>query len=162
MTVSAANSAIASMQSDINGRVPSSRIITINGTSQDLSANRSWTVSPTAPTISNGVSRSFNSTFTPSATKVSQVNYTVQVASSLSLAVGQTGTVFLETSPDGTTWTEVTRFSNGNTGTLAIGLALTQTVSAQLSALVPANYQVRLRTTGTATITYITGQEILY
>lgn len=45
MTIASANTAIATMQSDINGKVPNSRTITINGTSQDLSANRSWTIS---------------------------------------------------------------------------------------------------------------------
>lgn len=35
----------SSIQTQISGLVPTSRTLTINGTSQDLSANRSWTVS---------------------------------------------------------------------------------------------------------------------
>lgn len=117
---------------------------------------------PSAPTVNTGVSRSLDTSFQPSTTQLSQVNYTVQIAATLSLSGGQTGTVFLETSPNNSTWTEIGRFSNGNTGTLTIGLNTTQTLSAQISTYVPANYYVRLRTNGTATMSYITGQEILF
>jgi hypothetical protein len=44
MSIPAANTAIATMQNDINGKVPNARTITINGTTQDLSANRTWNV----------------------------------------------------------------------------------------------------------------------
>jgi hypothetical protein len=42
MTVNRAADSIASLDTKINGKVPNSRAITINGTSQDLSANRTW------------------------------------------------------------------------------------------------------------------------
>lgn len=42
MTVNRAADSIASLDVKINGKVPNSRTITINGTSQDLSANRTW------------------------------------------------------------------------------------------------------------------------
>jgi hypothetical protein len=103
---------------------------------------------PGAPTINNSVSRTLDSSFKPSTTQISQVNYTVQIAALLN-----TGTVFLEISADNSAWTEVGRVSSGT---------LTLTVVSQISAVVPANYFVRLRTSGAATITYLTGQEILY
>lgn len=118
---------------------------------------------PNVSTVNNGVSRTINGGgFQVSATQTSNVNYTVQVASTLSLVTGQTGSIFLETSPNNSTWTEISRFSNGNTGTLTIGLSLTQTVTSQLNAFVPAGYYVRLRSTGTSSSSYITGQEIIY
>jgi hypothetical protein len=46
MTVQRAVDSIAAIDTKINGKVPNSRTITINGTTQDLSANRTWTVSP--------------------------------------------------------------------------------------------------------------------
>ena len=103
---------------------------------------------PGAPTINNSVSRSLDTAFKPSTTQISQVNYTVQVAALLN-----TGTVFLEISPDNSAWTEIGRVSSGT---------LTLTIVSQVSATVPADYYVRLRTSGAATITYITGQEIIF
>lgn len=44
MSIASANTEIATMQGSINGRVPQSRTLTINGTTQDLSANRTWNV----------------------------------------------------------------------------------------------------------------------
>jgi hypothetical protein len=111
----------------------------------------------------NSVVRPINATaFQPSTTKSSVVKYTIQIAATLSLVTGQSGTAFLETSPNNATWTEVTRFTNGNTGSLTIGLNLTQTITGQLDAYVPPTYWCRIRTTGNATVTYLTGQEILY
>lgn len=111
----------------------------------------------------NGVVRPINGTsFQPSTTKAAIVKYTIQIAATLSLVTGQSSTVYLETSADNATWTEVTKFTNGNTGSLTIGLNLTQTITNQLDAYIPATYWVRIRATGNATSTYLTGQEILY
>lgn len=43
MTVSMANDSIAVIETKVNGKVPQSRTLSINGTSFDLSANRTWT-----------------------------------------------------------------------------------------------------------------------
>lgn len=108
------------------------------------------------------VTRSLNSNFQASTTRDSLCIYSADIAATLSLTAGQMGTIFLETSADGSTnWTELSRFSNGNTGTLTIGLNLTQTVTAELSGYVPAGYYIRLRTTGTGTITYRAGRELM-
>lgn len=42
MTVNRATDSIASIMSNVNGKVPQSRTLTIQGVSQDLSANRTW------------------------------------------------------------------------------------------------------------------------
>lgn len=115
----------------------------------------------------SSASRSLNSVFQISASRPSSVVYTVEIASALSLTSGQSGTVFLEIASDSGFTTDVQelgRFVNGNTGTLAIGLALTQTISSPLSGFVPSAYYVRLRTAnnvGTPTFTYRSGQEVL-
>ena len=117
------------------------------------------------PGLQTSQTRSINGTgFQVSTTQYSFVSYCVQIASTLSLSGGQTGTVFLEISPDNSSWTEVTRFVNGNTGSLTVGLNTTQTIASQLSAYIPKGYYVRLRQTssGTPTITYISGQETLF
>lgn len=44
MSITNANTAISTMQEDINGKVSSSRSITINGLTQTLGADRSWTL----------------------------------------------------------------------------------------------------------------------
>lgn len=111
----------------------------------------------------SAVGRSLNSVFVPSSTRDMAVNYSVDVAATLSLTTGQSGTVFLEMSADGSTgWTELARFTNGNSGSLTIGLNLTQTVTGNLGAVIPAGYSVRLRTannTGSPTFTYRSGSE---
>lgn len=112
-------------------------------------------------------SRSLNSTFQVSTTRDVLVSYSVDISTSVSLAGGQVGTVYLEYADDSgftTGVTEVARFVNGNTGTLVVGLTLNQTNTAPVGGLVPANKYVRLRTqnnTGTPTFTYRSGQEVL-
>lgn len=111
--------------------------------------------------INNGVSRTLNSAFQISSTKPAIVNYSVQIAATLSLITGQTGTVSLQVcATSGGTFVEVCRFTNGNTGALAVGLNLTQTLVGVLSAFIPAGYYVKFVTSGTGASTYITGQEI--
>lgn len=107
--------------------------------------------------------RSFNSAFQPSTTRAVMVMYTVSISATLSLSGGQTGTAFLEISPDNVNWVEIGRLSNGNTGTLTIELGITQVVAGQLAGFVPESYYVRIRTTstGSPTITYVQGQEVL-
>lgn len=111
----------------------------------------------------SSVSRALNSVFVPSTTKNALVSYSVDIAATLSLTTGQSGTVFLEISADGSTnWVELNRFTNGNSGSLTIGLNLTQTNTGTVSGSVPLGYSVRLRTangTGTPTFTYRSGQE---
>lgn len=112
-------------------------------------------------------SRSLNTAFQPSTTRDAQVSYSVDIATSVSLAGGAVGTVFLEYADDSgftTNVVEVGRTVNGNTGTLVVGLTLNQTATAQLNGLVPASKYARLRTvntTGTPTFTFRSAQEVL-
>lgn len=110
----------------------------------------------------SAVTRALNSVFIASTSRNMLVSYSVELSATISLVTGQTGTTFLEISPDGTTgWTEIARLTNGNTGTLTIGLNLTQNVCTPLVGTVPAGYSARLRTTGGATATYRSGQETM-
>lgn len=112
-------------------------------------------------------SRSLNSAFQVSTDRNAVVNYTVDIAATLSLTTGQTGTVTLKYADDsGMTTNVVTVQSavNGNGGTLAIGLGLTQTASASLGGMIPAGKYVKLvtaNTVGTPTFTFRAAQEVL-
>lgn len=111
--------------------------------------------------------RSLNSAFQVSSTRASAVAYTVDVGASLSLTGGATGTVTLQYADDSGFTSGVTTVQstvNGNTGTLTIGLALTQTSSATLTGIIPAGKYVRIttaNTAGTPTFTYRAGAEVL-
>lgn len=133
-----------------------------NSSSVDFIKNKPAAISQSS------ASRSLNSGFQISATRNSLVSYSVDIATTLSLTTGQTGTVFLEIASDSgftTNLQEIGRTVNGNTGTLTLGLNLTQNVTATLGGLVPAGYYCRLRTqntVGTPTFNYRSGQEILF
>ena len=120
-----------------------------------------------ARTFSNPA-RSLNNCFQISSTQDAFVSYSVDISSTLSLTTGQTGTVFLEYSDNNTCSTntkEASRFVNGNTGTLTIGLNLTQNVTGTLTGMVPAGKYVQIRTantSGTPTFTYRSAQEVLF
>ncbi len=144
---------------------PSLATVATSGSYNDLSNKPTI---PTVPTRSfSYTTRALNTCFQPSSTRDAIVNYAVDIATSLSLSAGQQGTVFLEIFTDSgcTTGTqELARFVNGQTGTLTIGLALTQNVTGSLSGVIPAGAYVKLRTqnnTGTPTFTARPGQETL-
>lgn len=109
--------------------------------------------------------RSLNTAFQPSTTTDVIVSYAVDIACTLTLTGGQTGTVVLEYADDSGISTNVKTVqstANANTGTLTIGLSLTQTATASLSGVIPAGKWVRLRTvntTGTPTFTYRSAAE---
>lgn len=82
MTTSSATATINSMNNDINGKVPNSRTITINGVTQDLSANRTWTVGGAADYYNSATTTSGTATFYLTNNKLSsgtalysQINY---------------------------------------------------------------------------------------
>ncbi len=132
-----------------------------NSSSQDFIKNKP------ASRSQSSASRSLNSGFQISTTRDSLVNYSVDISCSLTLVTGQSGTVFLEIASDSgftTNLQELGRFTNANTGTLAVGLALTQSVTGTVSGYVPPAYYCRLRSsnnTGTPTFNYRSGQEVL-
>lgn len=127
-----------------------------------------WIVNTDADPLSfANPTRSLNSAFQISSSRTAQVSYAVNVSCALSLTTGQSGTVFLEYADDSgftTNVVTVNSFVNGNTGTLAIGLALTQVATGVLAGMIPAGKYVRLRTantTGTPTFTFVSAQEVL-
>lgn len=114
----------------------------------------------------NYTTRALNTCFQISASRDALVTYAVDIQTSLSLVAGQVGTVYLRTYTNNTCTTgtqELTRFVNGQTGALTIGLALTQNVTATLTGVVPAGLWAQLvseNTTGAPTFTARPGQEV--
>lgn len=115
----------------------------------------------------NNPTRSLNSAFQISTTQDSLVSYSVDIASTISLTSGQTGTVYLRYADDSghtTNVKEVARFVNGNSGTLTIGLNLTQSNTGTLTGMIPAGKYGKIvteNTSGTPTFTYRSAQEVL-
>lgn len=115
----------------------------------------------------SSASRSLNSAYQISALRNALVSYSVEIECTLTVSGGETGTVFLEIADDSgftTNVQELCRSVNGNSGTLTIGLSLTQTLVANVEGVVPGGKYVRLRTdntAGTPTFTYRSGQETL-
>lgn len=110
--------------------------------------------------------RSLNTWFQSSGNRDTHATYCVEIAANLSLSGGETGTVILEQADDssGTNPQEVARAVNGNTGTLTIGLNITQTVTALVSGMILAAKYARIRTVntaGTPTMTFRSSQEAL-
>lgn len=104
------------------------------------------------------VSRSFNSSF--QLTENTIVNYSVSISVTSTLLGTNSGTVFLETSSDNSTWTVLP----GQVGLSISGVASTVITTVTVGGYVQANHFVRIRTATSgangATFTYITGQEI--
>jgi len=119
------------------------------------------------PRSQSSATRPLNTAFQVSATRWSTVRYSVDISTTVSLGGAQVGTVVLEMATNAAFTTGVQTilpFSNGNSGTLVVGLVLTQLSTACLSADVPPGNYVRLKTmnvTGTPTYTYRSGQEVL-
>lgn len=115
----------------------------------------------------SSATRTLNTIFQVSATRWSTVRYSVDISTTVSLSGSQVGSVILEmaTNVGFTTGVQtIQSFSNGNSGTLVIGLVLTQLNTSCLSGDIPPGNYVRLRTvniTGTPTFTYQVGQEVI-
>lgn len=130
-----------------------------SGSYSDLS-NKPPTPSQSAAT------RALNTAFQVSTTRNSQVVYSVTISNTVSLTGGSAGGIVLEIATNSGFTSgvqELSRVSNSNTGTLVVGLVLTDAVSQNLKGYIPAGYYVRLRTfntTGTPTYTYVSGQEV--
>lgn len=151
---------LATVQSLISA-IPQSDWTQSNSASSDYIKNKPVTRSQSSST------RSLNTSFQVNSTRWSIVRYSVDISTTVSLSGSSVGSVFLETSASPTFASGVQilqEYTNGNSGTLVVGLVLTQIATACLSGDVPAGNYVRLRTsnvTGTPTFTYQTGQEVL-
>lgn len=105
--------------------------------------------------------------FQVSSTRDAFVTYNTTSSSTATIGGASSITVVLEIAPTNSStagdWVEISRFSNGQTITLAVVLQSVQTGAGNLTGIVPAGYYAKLRTitTGTASATYNTGQEVL-
>lgn len=112
-------------------------------------------------------SRSLNTCFQVSSTRDALVSYSVDILTTISLAAGQQGTVYLRSYTNSGCTTgaqEITRFVNGQTGTLTVGLNLSQNVTGTLTGVVQGGMWIQLVTennTGTPTFTARSSQEVL-
>jgi hypothetical protein len=124
-----------------------------------------FTISLVTPTISI-VARSLNTNFTPNATKETIVTYTVTCTVTNPLLVGtSTAMAYLEYSVNGgTTWLLPSQNGNSSGVGVTVTLQLTNGQTGTLLGFIPANALVRIRTstTGTASVVYVTGQEMNY
>lgn len=104
--------------------------------------------------------RAFNTNFTPNGSKGTWLCYTVSISSNLTLTGGQTGSVSLLSDLSSTPTTERARISNGNSGTLVIGIAITNLQVGTICYLCPPGHNVRLVNTGTATVSIVAQNEV--
>lgn len=106
---------------------------------------------------------SLNTVFQPDSAASSDnlLTYSVQIVTHLTISGGESATVYLEQSYDNSTWTEVSHISSSLSGTLVIGVAITDTKTIILSGVVQDQYYVRIRTatSGSPTITIVRGVE---
>lgn len=118
-----------------------------------------------AKVYNNAVARTLNSNYTISSTRESLVSYSVSLSVTNPLLAGSsTASVFLEYSTNaGSTWNTVSQASNNSSVGVAVAVAITNVQTSVISGSIPSNTLVRLRSTtsGTATVTYVSGQEIL-
>lgn len=102
-----------------------------------------------------------------SATRDADARYSVTTSTTSTIAGASTVTVVLETcatnSATAVSWTTVGTIQNSQTLSLAVALQVVQTLTQEISAIVPAGYYSRLRstTTGTGSATFASGQEVL-
>ena len=111
------------------------------------------------PIVVTSVTRALNTPYQPSTSRFTLVSISTTITSTLSLTGGQSGTVTLQISPDGVTYTTIETSTNNNTGTLTIGLNTSQAQSGDMSAVIPPNYYYKFVSTGTSTFSILTGQE---
>lgn len=125
-----------------------------------------FTIAIVAPTINASPGRALNSNFTISTTKTAYAYYTLSCAVTNPLLAGTSvGTAYLEYSTNsGSTWNSVTSIANSSNVGITVTLQLTNSQTSIIGGIIPANALVRIRTvtSGTATITYISGEEIVY
>lgn len=121
-----------------------------------------------APTINNNVSRSFNSNYTISGVNnYAIVTYTVTLSCSTPLLAGTASAqVFLEYSTNsGSTWNTISNVQNTQTVALTVSVAISTPQNFNLTGIIPSNANaIRLRsvTSGSGSVTYVTGQEVVF
>jgi hypothetical protein len=119
-----------------------------------------------APTINNNVSRTLNSNYTISTTKFQTVCYSISCTSTNPLLAGtSSATATLQYSTNGgSSWISIPQIGNSNSVTLTVTVQLNDGQTTQLTGSIPGNALVRIQTatSGSASIVYNTGQEIIW
>lgn len=128
--------------------------------------NQTITNSLASPTVNNTVARTLNSNYTISPSRNTSVSYALSLSVTNPLLIGSSSAnAFLEYSTNaGSSWTIVNQVSNTSSVGITVTVAITNIQTSTLTGYIPANALVRLRSTtsGTASVTYVTGQETLF
>jgi len=156
--ISIASNVVTNIAPDQTVTLTAGNRISITGTYPN------FTIGYVEPNINIITSKTLNSNFTISPTKQAIVSYTLTVTVTNPLLAGSsTANVFLEYSTNGgTTWLLPSQNGNLSSVALAVAVAITSGQTSTVNGIIPANALVRLRTstTGTASVTYLTGTEI--
>lgn len=144
---------------------PTFATVATSGSYNDLSNK------PTIPVVNtptfNYPTRSLNTAFQISASQNVDVTYYIDIACTLTLLVGQSGTVFLEYADDigmSTNLKTPGRYTNTNSASVNISVTMSQLNTGCVHGKIPAGKYVRLRTAnnvGTPTFTMREAQEVL-
>lgn len=117
--------------------------------------------------IASNVSRPLNTSFIISEDRVSQATYSVSMSTAITaISASASGTAYLEYTTNGTTWVTVSKARMKRTTGLSVSVGEVNEIDGLVTGFIPAGATVRIRaeSTGgaTGTITYITGQEVLF
>lgn len=117
-----------------------------------------------ASTVNNTAVKTINGAGVQiSTTKNTRVSYTITHTIALTLVLSSgSSMVFLEISPNNTTWTSISQA--GFSDAVAVAVALNKTSTNNVQGEVPAGWYVRLRavTSGAGSAAYTVGQEVQY
>jgi len=114
---------------------------------------------------SSAVTRSITgTTYTPSTTRWARVYYTIRITCTATIGSASSGLVLFQYSTDGgSNWIDGPEVQNSNTVTLAVALNSVTIQTGVIAFEVPPNALCRMTQTssGTTTITYVRGREVL-
>lgn len=144
--------------------------LTTNGTNGAATYNNSTGVlnvpnyTPPSRTFNNTATKTLNGSGVQiSTTNDAVVSYTVThtIALTLLLSTGSSQ-VFLEISPNNSTWTSISQA--GYSEALAVAVSVNKTTTSNVQGVIPAGFYVRLRSVvaGGGSATYVSGQEVLF
>ncbi len=157
--ISIASNVISNTAPDQTVTLTAGRGIAITGTYPN------FTIALVTPTITPAA-RTLNSNFTVNSTKESFVTYTVSCSVTNPLLVGtSSANATLQYSTNGgSSWTSVAQSGASSGVGITVTIQLTTGQQGTLVGWIPANALVRILTTtsGTATVTYLSGSEMFY
>jgi hypothetical protein len=104
-------------------------------------------------------SRALNSTFTPHATRPTLCMYTIEITAVASLTSGDAGTVELRSDTNSPPTTVRSSCKSDYNITLGLSIGWTHVGRYELTYICPANHNVRLVSSGTATMTIVNQTE---